>query len=144
MMESRFRDIKWWYWLATAILLVVCLVAGWRQAIYVAIALTAFQIIQFAAREHDLTAFPIQVRTAYLGLLVIGLYPWLAFVHWIQLCGTWGMVVVGYCPLARMLSLLPWNRRQRLSISLVRRTFLSWPVPGSIIAAVNAAVAGVE
>ena len=144
MMESRFRDIKWWYWLATAILLVVCLVAGWRQAIYVAIALTAVQLIQFAAREHDLTAFPVQVRAAYLGLLVIGLYPWLAFVHWIQLCGTWGMVVVGYCPLARMLSLLPWNRRQPLSISLVRRTFLSRPVPGSIVAAVNAAVAAVE
>ena len=47
------------------------------------------------------------------------------------------MVLVGYCPLARMLSLLPWNRRQPLSVALVRRTFLSAPVSGSIVEAMG-------
>jgi hypothetical protein len=55
----------------------------------------------------------------------------------VQLVGTWAMVLVGYCPLARALSLLPWNRRQPLSADLVRRTFLSPPVRGSIVEAMN-------
>jgi hypothetical protein len=137
MIRSRFSDIKWWYWLATAILLAAYLVAGLRFAIFAAVALTAVQLVHFAARDGELTAFPIQVRAAYLGLLAAGLYPPLVFIHWIQLIGTWAMVLVGYCPLARMLSLLSWNRRQPLSAALVRRTFLSPPVRGSIVDAIN-------
>ena len=137
MTASRLNDIKWWYWLLTAVLLAAYLVVGLRAAIFAAIALTAVQLVHFAARERELAAFPVQVRAAYLGLLTIGLYPPLVFVHWIQLLGTWAMVLVGYCPLARMMSLLPWNRRQPLSAALVRRTFLSPPVRGSIVAAIN-------
>lgn len=40
--------------------------------------------------------------------------------------------VFGYCGMARFVSLLPWNRRQPLSMDLVRRTFLSRPIRGSI------------
>src|SRR5918997_154367 len=137
MTPSRLNDVKWWYWLATGVLLAAYLVAGLRAAIFAAIALTAVQLVHFAARERELAAFPVQVRAAYLGLLTIGLLPPLAFIHWVQLVGTWAMVLVGYCPLARMLSLLPWNRRQPLSVALVRRTFLSAPVRGSIVEAMG-------
>ena len=137
MIGSRFNDIRWWYWLATATLLSAYLGADFSAAIFAAIALTAVQLVHFAAREGGLTAFPIQVRGAYLGLLAAGLYPPLVFIHWIQLIGTWAMVLVGYCLLARALSLLPWNRRQPLSAALVRRTFLSPPVRGSIVDAIN-------
>lgn len=137
MIGSRFNDIRWWYWLVTAVLLAAYLVAGLRAAIFAAIALTAVQLVHFAAREGELTAFPVQVRAAYLGLLAAGLYPPLVFIHWIQLIGTWAMVLVGYCLLARALSLLPWNRRQPLSAALVGRTFLSPPVRGSIVDAIN-------
>ncbi len=98
MTRSRFNDIKWWYWLATAMLLAAYLVAGLRTAIFAAIALTAGQLVHVAAREREPAAFPVQVRAAYLGLLMIGLYPPLVFIHWIQLAGTWAMVLVGYCP----------------------------------------------
>ena len=137
MTPSRLNDVKWWYWLATAVLLAAYLAAGLRATIFAAIALTAVQLVHFAARERELAAFPVQVRAAYVGLLMLGLYPPLVFIHWIQLVGTWAMVLVGYCPLARMLSLLPWNRRQPLSAALVRRTFLSPPVRGSIVDAIN-------
>jgi hypothetical protein len=132
MSQSQLHDVKWWYWLAMAILLAVY-IAGWGAAIFTAIALGAFQVVHFGARERYVTAFPVQVRAAYLALLVAGLMPPLGFIHWVQLAGTWAMVLVGYCPLARALSLLPWNRRQPLSVALVRRTFLSAPVRGSIV-----------
>jgi hypothetical protein len=52
MTRSRFNDIKWWYWLATAMLLAAYLVAGLRTAIFAAIALTAGQLVHVAARER--------------------------------------------------------------------------------------------
>jgi hypothetical protein len=48
------------------------------------------------------------------------------------------MVLCGYCLLARCLSLLPCNRTQPLTIGLLRRTFISPPVEGSILARANA------
>ncbi|MBX3346336.1 MAG: hypothetical protein KF806_13480, partial [Nitrospira sp.] len=39
--------------------------------------------------------------------------------------GTTARVLVGYCLLARTLSLAPWNRRQPLTWSMLRRTFFS-------------------
>ncbi len=136
MTRSQFNDVRRWYWLATAMLL-AGYVAGLHAAIFAAIALAAVQLVHFAARGRELAAFPVQVRAAYLVLLVAGLYPPLGFIHWVQLVGTWLMVLVGYCPLARALSLLPWNRRRPLSADLVRRTFLSPPVRGSIVDAIN-------
>ncbi|MDS3862475.1 hypothetical protein RIF25_16895, partial [Thermosynechococcaceae cyanobacterium BACA0444] len=35
-----------------------------------------------------------------------------------------------YCPLARMMYLLPWNREEPFSFKLVLRVFLSPPVSG--------------
>lgn len=136
MTGSRLNDIKWWYWLATAILLATY-AAGFGAAIVAAIVLTAVQLVHFGVRERRLAAFPMQVRVAYLALLVAGLFPPLGFIHWVQLAGTWLMVLVGYCPLARALSLLPWNRRQPFSADLVLRTFLSPPVRGSIVEAID-------
>jgi hypothetical protein len=39
------------------------------------------------------------------------------------------LVIFGYCLMARMLSLLPWNRTEPITADLVRRTFLSRPRP---------------
>ena len=57
-------------------------------------------------------------------MLLAGLWPPLSFLHWIQLIGTTARVTTGYCLLARLLSLLPWNRSEKLSGRLiVRRLF---------------------
>jgi len=58
-------------------------------------------------------------------MLILGLWGPLHWIHWVQLAGTTARVLVGYCLLARTLSLAPWNRRQTVSFALIRRTFLS-------------------
>ncbi len=126
-----FKEISWWYWLATAILLSIGL-WGVTSAFTLAILLCTLQSVHFAARERSLSAFPVQVRVAYLGLLLIALWPPLYFVYWIQFIGTWAMVLYGYCLLARIMSLMPWNRSEAFTWSLVQRTFLSAPVVGNI------------
>ena len=128
----RIRDVKWWYWLATVLLLAAGL-SRWPQALYAAMSLTAVQAVHFAWSNRSWAAFPVQVRLAYLAMLAAGLWWPLQVLHWIQLGGTTAMVLFDYCPLARLLSLLPWNRDEPLSLPLVRRRIFSAPQRGSIL-----------
>jgi len=123
-MNRTTRDLAWWYWLLTVGLLAPG-IGRWSWGILLAMFLCAVQIIHFRWRTGSITAFPVQVRLAYLGLLAAGLWPPLQWIHLVQLIGTSARVLVGYCLLARTLSLAPWNRVEPLSASLVRRTFFS-------------------
>jgi hypothetical protein len=129
---NRFRQMDWWYWLVTDGLLIGHL-AGWRWGADPVIALTVIQAVHYRYRERRIAAFPVQVRLGYLLLLVLGTIPPLGFIHWIQLAGTTAVVTVGYCPLARILALMPWNRRRPLTATLVWKTLVSPPVAGSIL-----------
>lgn len=132
------RDLAWHYWLATAVLLAFGL-AGIEPAFAVAMALVMLQAAHFAYRSGRFTAFAVQVRLAYLGLLLLGQWEPLRFLNVLQLAGTSAMVVFGYCPLARFLALMPWNRAQPLSLQLIWRIVSMPPVPGSIVHAVSGA-----
>ena len=132
---SRFHSVVWWYWLFTALALGASL-AGSPGGAAPALALTVVQAVHLAVRAGSLLALSVQVRAAYLGLLVVGawLFP---TVHVLQLAGTTILLVFDYCPLARMLSLMPWNRRGPLTLARLRATFLLPPVSGSIAAALD-------
>jgi hypothetical protein len=124
-MKKR-QDIGWWYWLVTVLLLALE-EAGWRPGLYLAMALCVVQAVHFAKRESNVTALTVQVRVAYLGLLLAGLWEPLHAIHWIQLIGTSARVLADYCFLSRSLSLLPWNRLEPLSWGLLHRTFFLVP-----------------
>lgn len=131
----RIKQLSWWYWLATGLLLAGGL-AGCPLGMEPPIGLTIVQILHFSIREGSLRAFPVQVRIGYLAWMLAGLWSPLSFFLWIQMAGTTAAVLFDYCPMARMLSLLPWNRRQPLTWRLVAWTVLHPPVRGSILAAV--------
>ncbi|WHZ24497.1 MAG: hypothetical protein OJF47_003609 [Nitrospira sp.] len=126
---ATIHDIGWWYWGVTAGLLGAGLL-GWPAGIWLAMALCVVQIGHVVGLTRDITAFPAQVRTAYLGLLLAGLWGPLHWIHWIQFTGTTARVLAGYCLLARILSLAPWNRRGPLTSELLQRTFLSLQTAG--------------
>lgn len=126
------RKLDWWYWFATDLLLLAGVI-GNPWGYYPVLALGAVQAVHFLWLKGSIRAFPVQVRVAYLGLLVAGVWEPLRFIHWIQLAGTTAVITVDYCPLARILSLFPWNREGPLTWRRVFRTFFSPPVPGSIV-----------
>lgn len=132
MFMIEYKSISWWYWLVTVGFLSAG-VAGWTPGFYVAIGITLFQLIHFLIREGRVAAFPVQVRACYLLLLLIALPAPLQLIYWIPTIGTWAQVIFGYCTMARLVSLLPWNRREPFSSALLRRTFLSPPVRGNIL-----------
>ena len=113
-----YREISWWYWAVTAVLLIVGL-AGWFEAFYLATGLSIVQVFHFRLRASSFAAFPVQVRLAYTALLLIALWEPMNWLFWVPAIGTPAQVLFGYCTLARCLSLLPWNRRVPLTWGLV-------------------------
>lgn len=130
-----YREINWWYWVATAVFLYYGL-AGNPEGFWLAIGLSAFQTIHFRVRQGSFSAFPVQVRLAYTVMLILFL-P-LPVLYWIPAIGTLALVLTGYCTMARCLCLMPWNRREPLSLDLARRAFLSRPVRGSVLQGLSA------
>jgi hypothetical protein len=131
-MMIQFRDVSWWYWLASDVLLFLAL-AGRQEAYWLVCGLTLLQVCHFRLREGSFRAFPVQVRLAYGGILAFGAWPPTHGILWLPAIGTLAQVLFGYCLLARTLSLLPWNREAPLSPKLVRRTYLAPPTRGSIL-----------
>jgi hypothetical protein len=129
---KRIQSISWLYWAVTDVLLIAA-VLGWQQGFGVVIGFNLIQVLHFLLRERRLIAFPVQVRVAYLGLLLACQWDPLYFIYFIQIAATSAMVLFDYCPLARFLSLMPWNRKERFSLDLLRRTVFSPPVRGNIL-----------
>jgi hypothetical protein len=128
------------YWQLTALLLAVHFVrGGWALAL--AIALNVLQVVHVTLRRRGVRTLDVQVRAAYLALLVLGTVPGLWPIHVVQFVGVNALLVADYCLLARLLTLLPWHRPRPLSVALVRDVLLTPPGPGPIaerLAAVDA------
>lgn len=133
-----YREPSWWFWAVTSLFLIVGL-AGRFEAFYAATLLSVFQIVYFRLREKSFGAFPVQVRIAYTGILLIALWGPMQWLFWVPAVGTVAQVLFGYCTLARCLSLMTWNRRAPLSWRLVWHTFATRPVKGNIMQGLPAA-----
>jgi hypothetical protein len=120
------------YWQLSALLLAAHF-AGAPLALEAAILLCTAQALDMVRQRRSLRAFPVQVRLAYLGLLGLGLWPPLAVLQVLQFVGVNAMLVADYCPLARLLVLMPWNRRVPFSLALLRWAAFSPPAPGAIV-----------
>ncbi len=128
---ERTKTVAWWYWLVTVAFLAVA-VAGNASGLYAAIMLSSVQVVHYLMRDRCIAAFPVQVRVAYLGLLLLSQAPGGQIILWMQLIGTTAMVTVNYCFLARVLSLMPWNRASRITKAAILSTLFSAPVAGSV------------
>ncbi len=132
MLMLDVRSVGWWYWLVTVAFLTAG-VAGWESGFLCAIGITVVQLVHFMIAEGSVSSFKVQVRLAYLLLLLIALPPALHVIYWLPTIGTWALIFFGYCTMARTVSLLPWNRSEPLSFPLLKRTYFSAPVRGSFL-----------
>jgi hypothetical protein len=126
------KDLSWWHWALTVPLLAMHL-AGYSWAILTAIGLCTLVGGYFMLRFKQLRPYPVQIRLAYLGLLLCGMLPWMNWIYWVPLVGTTAMVIVGYCPLLRLLSIANWNRTEPLSFSLLWQVFVRDPCAGGLV-----------
>ena len=133
-MFIEYRSLSWWYWLVIAVFLTAGM-SGWAFGFLSAIGLAALQLIHFAISKRSITAFPFQVRLGYLLVLLLffALPENLGWLFWLPTIGTWATALFGYCMMARIVSLLPWNRKEAFSLGFLKRAFLSAPTRGNIL-----------
>lgn len=127
----NYKSVSWWYFLATVIALTVGM-AGFQVGFFAAIGVTVVHLVHFAIRERGLTSFSMQVRWGLLLFLLLGQVEPLRWLNWIPTVGIWVQCLFGYCTMARIMSVMPWIKQEPYSLGLLRRTFLSPPVPGNI------------
>jgi hypothetical protein len=125
--------IRWSYWAAIFVLLVVGL-AGREEALYGAVAVAVAQCVHYLVRERSFTAFPVQVRLVYVSIMIIDiLWDPLRPHLYLMALSTLVLVLFDWCMLSRIMALMPWNRSEPMSWSLVRKTFFTGPVKGTIV-----------
>ncbi|MEZ5588987.1 MAG: hypothetical protein R3E46_18120 [Sedimenticolaceae bacterium] len=126
------QDTGWRYWLITVVLLSAG-VAGWSPGFAGALGLTVVHTLHYLWRERGVLSFPVQVRTGYLLLLLVSLPGPMQWLYWVPTIGTWAQVLFGYCAMARIVSLMPWNKHGQYSWQLFWRTFTARPTRGNIL-----------
>lgn len=125
--------VRWSYWAAVCAGLMVGL-AGRPEGYWVAAAVSSLQLLHYLWLRGSFSAFPVQVRLAYLAMMLLDLlWPPMAWHLWVMAFSTLVLVLTDWCMLSRLMALLPWNRREPLSWELARRTFFTGPVSGSIL-----------
>lgn len=129
---SVLTDLSWWHWTLTIPLLAAHL-AGYPWALAIAIGICTLVGGYYAVRLRALRPFPVQIRIAYVGLLLCGTLPGMSWIYWVPLIGTTVLVTVGYCLLSRILSLAPWSRTEPLSGSLLWQVFVGEPCEGGLV-----------
>lgn len=123
-MPARTRKaVVWILWLVTWLLLLAGLVD--RLFYEVVVWFTAAHLLLvLTLNRFKLMAYPVQVRLVYVLWALVGTYvPHMTFLMYIATVGLIGNLFFGYCTLARMMYLLPWNREERFSLDLVARVF---------------------
>lgn len=122
--------IVWILWFLTWLLLLAGLVDRWAYQLVVRFS-AAHALAFLALHDFRLAPFPVQVRVAYLLWVAAGTHvPQLVFLMYVTTAGLVGNLFFRYCPLARLMYLLPWNRDERFSLRLVLRVFRTPPVEG--------------
>ena len=73
------RNLSWWVWLVTALCLTAGLM-GYSSGFYAAVTISLIQTVIYNLKEKSALTFPVQVRFAYTGLLILCQIPilWLA------------------------------------------------------------------
>ena len=125
------RSLSWWVWAITG----VCLAAGlmgYSSGFYAAILISVIQTVVYDLKQTSALTFPVQIRFAYTILLILCQVPSLGWLYWVPTVGTFALVLFGYCLMGRILSLLPENRTEPMSLDLILRTFLTPPALGNV------------
>lgn len=128
--------IAWWYLFFTQLAVLYAAFVG-SAGLIAAVLLCVAQIVHFGLEDKNFFSFSCQIRFVLIGIFLAAMIGPLRWLVWIPAIGLTARLTVNYCLLARLMSLLPWNRKQPLSWALVKKTLFSPPVQGSCLPALK-------
>ena len=124
------KRVIWALWFVTWLGLLAGLL---DRRFYVGVAwfTVAHFLLMLALNSFRVHAYPVQVRIVYAAWALVGAYvPHMTFLMYIATIGLIGNLFFGYCTLARLMYLLPWNRDEAFSLGLVGRVLSTPPTDG--------------
>lgn len=130
--HMKIASLAWWIWAILASLMLWSL-TGQILAREAAMTLAVLQAIGFLFAHRSVRYFPTQLRIAYVLWMAVSLVPPLFLMYWILAAGTTARVLTGYCALARLLLLLPWNRSVSLTWRRIGIIAFHPPINGSVV-----------
>lgn len=117
-------------WLAIWLLLLASLLHPAASA-WLALACLAHLLLFLLRADGRIDDFAVQVRLAFLALVAIAVVvPGATPLLWLPLLGVAARVLTGYCLMARLVALLPWNRSRPLDLAALRQALFSAPTRG--------------
>ncbi|QOV88791.1 hypothetical protein [Humisphaera borealis] len=131
--SSTLTQWNWWQWAVTWVLVLTAVAGVCRYALAAAAVICLASIAILRSRDGSLGGYPAQIRIGFLVLLLLGSLPYGGWLHLLQLGGTLSMCAIGYCPMHRVLLLMPWNRTRRLDWTLIRHSLFSPPGAGGLV-----------
>ena len=122
------KRLVWVLWFVTWVGLIIGFFnRGYFE--YVVFFSAVHAILFLVLTNFRVMAFPVQLRISYLVWVAVGTYvPYLVILMYITTIGLASNLFLNYCPLARMMYLLTWNREESLTFSLIKRVILTPPV----------------
>ena len=128
---TRTQDrLIWGIWFVTWLGLLAGLVDRVYYEYVVAIS-AAHALLFLVLFKFRALAYPAQLRIAYFLWVAVGTFvPYMVILMYITTLGLAANLFFGYCPLSRMMYLLPWNRDEPFTGDLIMRAILSPPVKG--------------
>lgn len=133
MAHIKYNQITWWTWAVITVLLLWGLFTGALWARQAAMGVAAAQAAFYLLRHRSLRHFPTQLRVAYALWMAASFVPELFILYWIQSAGSTALVLTGYCPLARVLLVFPWNRKVPLTWRRLATIVFHPPIHGSVL-----------
>ena len=130
MDQVKRKRLVWSLWFITWIGLIAGL---FNKVFYECVVMFSFAhaLLFLFLNNYQFKSFPVQVRIAYLAWVAVGTYiPYMTILLYITIIGLTTNLFLGYCPLARMLYLLPINRTEPFNVDLIKCVFLTPPVRG--------------
>ena len=130
--QMEIGSVTWWIWAILAGLMLWGL-TGQMLPREAAMAIAVLQAFGYLLIHRSLRHFPTQLRVAYALWMAVSLVPPLSVMYWILAAGTTARVLTGYCAMARLLLLLPWNRSVPLTWRRMAIIAFHPPVHGSVV-----------
>ena len=128
----KIQSVLQWNWAIFAGLMVWSL-TGKTLARDLAVSLAVLQALGWLFVHRSMRHFPTQLRIVYALWIVAGLIPHLFALYLILTAGTMLRALTGYCAMARLLLLLPWNRSVALTWRRIRIIVFHPPIRGSVL-----------
>ncbi len=112
-----FTSLDWWCW-ATLSISLIGAISGSEAGHRMALVLAGVQVVIWFLRNRNPASLPTQVRVVFLLLFAASFHPFFGSLKWGLAAGTASTAVLGYCPIARILMLMPFNQSDPSALGL--------------------------